>query len=419
MAFGFDPSIILAQRQFDPTEPIRTFADMSRLRMQQQQADATLADMVRKRDQERTLADVLRQNAGNPEAVGPALMGAGFGSEALDWMGRQADLRTRGAQAQSAQQDALKKRVELMARPLQKGLPTNQQELDRLRATWKGLGFSETDMAGTEVFHPEETPQLLEQIRALGVSADEQVKMTETERHNREMEKRPPAGMMPILITGEGGAQYFVPPKPGAPATPITDEQGKPIVKPQTKQTRALNKGDRDELEKLYGEEKGISDLVQRFRPEFAGMGPLGGLTVQGEQVLGSVAGKESQDRAAFWADFAKRVDLPERNKTFGSSLTATEKSSWDQAKNIRPGVDPELALAQLKRMNQIIADVKARRGRSLAKDGYSAEAIEEYTGPLGLGEKPKDAPSSGAQGRRSSAEIRAELEALRKADAK
>lgn len=388
MAFGFDPSLILAQRPFDSEGMARTFADMSRLRMQQQQGNATLADMAQQRDQKRMLADIVRQNSGNPEAVGQALMRGGFGEQALDWQGRQAELQTRQAQGQSAMQDSLRKRVELMARPLHNGLPKNQQELDQLRATWKGLGFSETDMAGTEVFHEQETPQLLQQIRALGIPGDEQIKMAESERHNRAMEGRPP-GMMPIVL-GEGGTQYFANPLNPGTAKQITDEHGNPINKPApAKQPRALTTSDRDKLDALRTQVQAARELAEGFQDSFAGKGFMGAATVAGKQMLGSWGSDADQKEAAWWANFAKWVDLPERNKTFGSSLTATEKGSWEGAKNIKPGADPKLVRAQIARMEKISADAMARRGRSLAKDGFTAEAIEEYTGPLGLGEAP------------------------------
>jgi hypothetical protein len=168
MSYGFDPRIILAGQQPDSDGMARTFADMSRLGIQQQQHQATMGDMLRKQQQEQSLADILRQNANNPEAIGPALMSAGLGSAALDWTGRHADVGYKNAQKQGAEVDFLRKQGELMARPLvQNGIPRNQQELDQLRAAWKSMGYGLDSMRGTEQFN-EQTEHVLKQMRALG-----------------------------------------------------------------------------------------------------------------------------------------------------------------------------------------------------------------------------------------------------------
>lgn len=195
MSFGFDPSIILGGRPADTEGMARTFADMSRLGIQQRQADATLAEMTRQQGQERRLSDILQQNANNPEAIGPALMRGGFGKESLDWIGRQADVGYKAAQTQGAQTEALRKRGEYMARPLRNGIPKNQEELTQLRESWKSMGFSDGDMTGTEIFDPQQTPQLLQQIRALGLSEEDvqresnnAAQRAEDERHHRAIE---------------------------------------------------------------------------------------------------------------------------------------------------------------------------------------------------------------------------------------
>lgn len=81
MAFGFDPSIILQQtRTAEPTpnETLRTLADLANSRMHRQVQGATLADLMRRQQQEQELSDVYRRNAGafeDPLASQAALAG--------------------------------------------------------------------------------------------------------------------------------------------------------------------------------------------------------------------------------------------------------------------------------------------------------------------------------------------------------
>lgn len=377
-AFGFDPSIILQGRQATLADMLSPMREMQAMRAQQ----ATLADLMQRQQQEQAIRAVYARHANNREGLPAALMGIGAAPQAYQAedqfsqlqsadVGRQkmlSDLREAGIQK-------LRNRIAAAQTPEQyaqavAGIPP--EALARL-----GLA--------TE-YSPDQTKMFV----AGGIPADKQLSMAQQaaefedlKRHRRVEEARPTPS---VLAVGPEGVQYLVNPRqPTAPAVPVLGPNGEALVKPRGGGDKALTKGDRDALEKLYGEEQGITDLAQRFKPGFAGKGILGSKGVEMNQTLGSMASKEGQEEATFWADYAKRVDLPERNKTFGSSLTATEKSSWDQAKNIKPGADAKTVKAQLERMAKIIADVKARRGRSLAKDGYTQGAIEEYTGPLNL----------------------------------
>jgi hypothetical protein len=217
MSFGFDPSIILSGQKPDLDGMQRTFADMARLGIQQREADmqqrtsdVQLADMVRKQQQEKTLSDIMAQNSGTfSDPVAKTLAAKGFGKQALDWTGQQAEISEKRAKAQGEQQEWLRKRGELMARPLRDGIPQNQQQMDQLRATWKSMGFSDFDMGGTEIFDPNSTPQLLQQIRALGVSegdaqkgAHDAAQLSETKRHNLATEDQGQYSLTPNPVTG-------------------------------------------------------------------------------------------------------------------------------------------------------------------------------------------------------------------------
>lgn len=348
MAFGFDSSIILQQRRADPMGAARSMADLLQTRqaMAQRAEDQrlrgeehrmTLAGLLRKQEQEQRLAEIYRQHADKPDAVGSALMREGFGAEGLA-------LIQRAAQAEAARQEAIAK------------------------------------------------------------AENEKRRLTETERHHREMEKRPSGSPPLTIITGADGTYHMIDPRrPQAPAVAVTDAQGKPVAKalPQ-KASKPLNLGDRDRLEALHGQARAADELLSRFKDTYAGKGFLGGSIVAGKQALGSWAPGSAQEEAAFWADFGKMVDLPERNKTFGASLTEGEKRAWEGAKNIKPGASPAVVRAAMEKMKEIAQQAAQRRGRSLVADGFNPEAIEQFTGPLA---------SSGGLSADEAAEL-AELEA-------
>ncbi len=191
MAYGFDPNIILSGRQYtgpDAGDVVRTLADLSLRRAQQQQAEdahraqqqqaaATLADMARKQSRQQALSDIFRQNADNPAAVGPALMRGGHGPEALDWMGAQAGMEAKQAQAKKAQQEEMKGRLDLLSRPLRGGVPKSQADLDRLWKAWEASGLSTVELTGVPKQYSPELAPLFEQIRGLGVSSEDAAKL--------------------------------------------------------------------------------------------------------------------------------------------------------------------------------------------------------------------------------------------------
>jgi hypothetical protein len=105
MGFGFDPSIILASRPAAPSGP--SLVDLLQSRQTMQANQIKLADMLRQQQQQMRLSDIYRQNAGNPSAVGQALMAGGFGREALDFTANQSDADARAVAARKALQEAV------------------------------------------------------------------------------------------------------------------------------------------------------------------------------------------------------------------------------------------------------------------------------------------------------------------------
>jgi hypothetical protein len=100
MAFGFDPSIILAQRPADPAGTAKSLADL----LQARQAMGIQQD---KFQQALRLRDLFTRNAGNPAGLPQALLAGGFGQEGQDFAANQAEVNQRTIAAQKALQEAL------------------------------------------------------------------------------------------------------------------------------------------------------------------------------------------------------------------------------------------------------------------------------------------------------------------------
>lgn len=110
MAFGFDPRIILGHQQYtgpDANETMRTLADLAGRRSQLQAQQASLADMAEQRQRGRSLADIYRQSASNPEGLSSALMAQGFGQEAFQAREQEAQLGAKRAQGMKFEQEAV------------------------------------------------------------------------------------------------------------------------------------------------------------------------------------------------------------------------------------------------------------------------------------------------------------------------
>jgi hypothetical protein len=103
MAFGLDPSIILSGMPNQlpvPTvnDTVETLGRLGQYKAQQQHQEAQLADLMRKRQQEQTIADIVRRNAGTlPAGLPRDLAAAGRGDAAMDWMKGQSEMASRKA----------------------------------------------------------------------------------------------------------------------------------------------------------------------------------------------------------------------------------------------------------------------------------------------------------------------------------
>ena len=387
----WNPSIILAHKQYagpDPQETMRTLSGLALHGLQRQQVEATLADLAFKRDRQNMADALVRQYAGAPPAeLVKAFRQAGLASEAREAETHAVDVARGKAQYEAAlatlDEATRKKEREQDTKlvTIMYGAKT-PEDWEQRKAFAAKQGIPQEKLDGLGVFAPGRD----EQFRNLVISPEEQVKLAETERHHRKMEARPTAAGLPPIILGEGGAQYFAPTRVGGTATPIPDPTGKQVVKPTAASTpKPLPKAEADALSELAEAARVARGLADRFKDEYAGKGFTGGAKQAYGQTFGSFADKGTQEFTEFWADYAKEVDLPQRNKTFGASLSAGEKSSWEGAKNIKSANEPEMVRAHLEKMAAIAEEKLAKRGRAAAKSGYAPDAVEQYAGPLGL----------------------------------
>ncbi|NBD11834.1 hypothetical protein [Corallococcus silvisoli] len=200
-------------------------------------------------------------------------------------------------------------------------------------------------------------------------------KFAEARRHNLAMEARPVPSM---LVAGPGGQYFAVNTTSGGPATPITDATGAPIIKPET--AKQLSAEEKNALQALSTEVQSIASLGSRFKDEYAGDGPLGNARTAAASVAGAWAPEKEQEIASFWADYASLIDLPQRNKVFGASLSEGEKAAWESAKNIKRSSDPERIRSKFAELTDIANKKLAARREALLAEGYKPEAVNALT---------------------------------------
>lgn len=116
MSFGFDPSIILSGQT--GAAEAKGLTDMltsvQNAGMQRQVHQAQLADMMRKQQQEATLANIYRQHVEDQGGLPAALLGSGFGKQAFEAQDQAAQMgaqRAASAKAFREAQEAERKQV--------------------------------------------------------------------------------------------------------------------------------------------------------------------------------------------------------------------------------------------------------------------------------------------------------------------
>jgi hypothetical protein len=198
------------------------------------------------------------------------------------------------------------------------------------------------------------------------------------------------------IVEGDGGALYRIPTK-GPDLTP------KPIPAPGGKggafiKDKDLSPAAGRELADLAAEFRNFEALLSSFKDDYAGMGLTGGVQTGLARGLGSAGTSGQQELAAWWKDFDRLVNLPQRNEMFGASLTPGEKASWEGAQNISPKSDPKIVKAAFAKLHGIVERKLRGRGESLIEDGFGADVIGKATDGIVGG----PGPSGGAAERKT-----------------
>lgn len=171
MAFGFDPGIILSGRQFDAQAPQRSFLEMLQGTQNAQVHRAKVADLVQQQEQQRRLSDIYRHHSANPAAIAPALTGAGFGEQALDWTQRTSEATAREAAARKAYQEGIRQQAEFLARPF-RGVK-DQVALDAALKSLEMSGLPPEALAALPREYNAQSAPFIERLASLGMSAED------------------------------------------------------------------------------------------------------------------------------------------------------------------------------------------------------------------------------------------------------
>jgi hypothetical protein len=232
-------------------------------------------------------------------------------------------------------------------------------------------------------------------------------RLKEQERHHRAVEGRPPPEPKATryqIVPGPGGKLYAVDPtNPTAPPMPVGG--GEQLRKPTD-----IPVSEKDTLEELSQQVRNLEGLSQSFQDNYAGGGAVGEKITDVQRAMGSLAPKDAQPKLEFWAKYDEMVNLPLRNKTFGASLSPGEKQSWDNARRVKPGGDPEVARRALKEMADIARRKRDARVKTLEAQGVERGVLDALTGG---GEPAPQAPAAAPSG--LSPDEAAELQALEK----
>lgn len=122
-----------------------------------------------------------------------------------------------------------------------------------------------------------------------------------------------------------------------------------------------------------------IDRAVQNFNPDFVGtvLDFPGDIENFLQRRVSGELGTPGQ--AAFWQEM-KLLDMLQRNKYFGASLTGNEKQSYAET-TISPGMTPEAALANLETRKNLLQKAIQRRVGSLRAGGYNPAQINAALG--------------------------------------
>ncbi|MEN9935994.1 MAG: hypothetical protein RLZZ387_2573 [Chloroflexota bacterium] len=178
--------------------------------------------------------------------------------------------------------------------------------------------------------------------------------------------------------TGEARLPYVAPREQAElQATLLRNIQLQQDLLRSTKGER-LGKDERSDLETLVSGFENVTTLLRRFRDDYTGAGL--GFPTQIESAIQKRASGFGTPGQASWWQSANVLDMIERNRFFGASLTEGEKAAW-QATTITPAMDPASIRENLRRRQEIVEKALGRSVATLRAGGYRPAQIEAALG--------------------------------------
>lgn len=176
-----------------------------------------------------------------------------------------------------------------------------------------------------------------------------------------------------------------------------------------------LTFADRNKLENMASLVQAANSTMGDFKDEYAqklGPGPQSRLP-NALSAIG-LSSKDMDEASNWWASWKLLYTLPQRNATFGATLTPHEKAAWDEA-DINPSMDPKTIKDRVGKVLTIVKNKGALMKKTYTHQ-YGDDLISDYDLPdeANLLQAPKSSVSPAQSGELSPEEL-AELQMLRK----
>lgn len=145
------------------------------------------------------------------------------------------------------------------------------------------------------------------------------------------------------------------------------------VPKPKT-----LTYADRNKLENTASMINGADDLMNTFKDEYSQkLGPGPQSKFPNALAAVGIGTNGSKEAANWWAAWNQLYTLPQRNATFGATLTPTEKASWAES-DINPSIDSKTIRDRVSKILKIVKNKGGLINRTY-KAQFDPELIDSY----------------------------------------
>jgi len=142
-----------------------------------------------------------------------------------------------------------------------------------------------------------------------------------------------------------------------------------------------LTYSDRNKLEQMTGMIHSADESMGSFKDEYAqrlGPGPQSKLPNFMASI--GVGTKGSEEASNWWSKWNLIYSLPQRNATFGATLTPTERQAWAES-DINPSMDPKVIRDRADKVVKILRRKGAMMNRTY-RSQFDPEVIDDYSLP-------------------------------------